>query len=115
MKIVGAHRVTFEHITVEDAQMGEGDGTPYLIDLTTIESQWSATLRRGTIDGVVIRDVSVLAGKKPGMRIWSNDESSRIDNVQISGLNILGEAVMGFDQIAYEVSPYNGENIVLDQ
>lgn len=103
--------VTFENIVVEDAQMGEGDGTPYLIDLTTTESQWSASLIRGTIDGVTIRNVAVLSGKKPAIRIWSNDESSRIDHVTISGLTILGEEISSFDQLVYEASPHNGESI----
>lgn len=61
--------VLFENIIVEDAQMGKGDGTPYLIDLTTTASQWSATLNRGTIEDVVIRNVQVLSGKRPAIRI----------------------------------------------
>ena len=103
--------VLFENITVEDARMGEGDGTPYLIDFTTTESIWSATARRGTIDNVTVRNVQVLSGKKPSIRIWSNDETSRIDHVQISGLSILGEAITRFDQVSYESSPYNGGDI----
>ena len=103
--------VLFERIVVEDAQMGEGDGWPYLIDLTTTESQWSTSVRRGTIDDVTIRDVQVLSGKRAGIRIWSSDETGVIDNVTISGLTILGEPVTGFEQIDYESSPFNGENI----
>ena len=103
--------ILFEEIIVEDAQMGLGDGTPYLIDFTTTDSVWSATLRRGTIDGVRIRNVQVLSGRKPSIRIWSNDASSRIDHVYISGLNILGEEITGFDQVNFETSPYNGGDI----
>lgn len=103
--------VTFENIVVEDAQMGLGDGTPYLIDFTTTESQWSASIVRGTIDNVTIRNVQVLSGQRPSIRIWSHDESSIIDNITISGLTILGEEITSFDQIVYEASPYNGENI----
>ena len=103
--------ITFENIVVEDAQMGMGDGTPYLIDLTTTESQWSASIIRGTIDHVTIRNVQVLSGKKPAIRIYANDESSWIDHVTISGLTILGEDITSFDQLAYEASPYNRENI----
>ena len=103
--------VLFENIVVEDAQMGEGDGTPYLIDLTTTESVWSATLKRGTIDQVTIRNVQVLSGKKPAIRIWSNDEDSWIDHVFLSGLTILGEEITGFDQLPCEMSPFNGEEI----
>ena len=103
--------VLFENILVEDAQMGMGDGTPYLIDFTTLESQWSATLKRGTIDDVTVRNVRVLSGIRPSIRIWSFDENSRIDHVTISGLNILGEEILSFEQLDYEASPANGESI----
>lgn len=103
--------VLYEDIVVEDAQMGEGDGTPYLIDLTTTESQWSASMIRGTIDQVTIRDVQVLSGKRPSIRIYANDESSWIDHVSISNLVVLGEQITDFDQLGYESSPYNGDNI----
>lgn len=103
--------VLFENITVEDAQMGEGDGTPYLIDLTTTESTWSATLNRGTIEDVTIRNVQVLSGKRPAIRIWSNDETSRIDHVLIDGLTVLGEPISSFTQLQYEASPHNGPDI----
>ena len=103
--------VLFENILVEDAEMGLGDGTPYLIDFTTLESQWSATLKRGTIDDVTVRNVRVLSGKRPSVRIWSFDENSRIDHVTISGLNILGEEIVSFEQLDCEASPANGEHI----
>lgn len=103
--------VLFENITVEDAQMGEGDGTPYLIDLTTTESAWSATLNRGTIENVTIRNVQVLSGKRPAIRIWSNDETSQINHVLIDGLTLLGEPITSFAQLQYEASPFNGEDI----
>lgn len=103
--------ILFENITVEDAQMGEGDGWPYLIDLTTTESGWSVSTIRGTIRDVVIRNVRVLSGKKPSIRIWSSDESSVIDDVTISGLNILGEEITDFSQLSCEFSPWNGTSI----
>ncbi len=106
--------VLFENIVVEDAQMGEGDGTPYLIDFTTTESQWSATLKRGTIDGVTVRNVRVLSGKKPSIRIYSNGEDSRIDHVLISGLVILGEEITDFSQLTCVFSPFNGEDIRIE-
>ncbi len=103
--------ILFENIVVEDAQMGEGDGWPYLIDLTTTESQWSTSLIRGTIRDVTIRNVQVLSGKRPSIRIWSSGEESAIDDVFISGLHILGEEITDFSQLLCEFSPYNGENI----
>ncbi len=106
--------VLFENIIVEDARMGQGDGTPYLIDFTTTESQWSATLKRGTIDGVIVRNVQVLSGIRPAIRIFSNDENSRIDHVQISGLTYMGEEIRSFDQLTYEASANNGEDIRME-
>ena len=103
--------VVFENIVVEDARMGLGDGTPYLIDFTTTESQWSATLKRGTIEDITVRNVRVLSGIRPSVRIWSNDENSRIDHVTISGLDILGEEITSFTQLPCEFSPANGEDI----
>ena len=105
--------VLYENITVEDAQMGEGDGTPYLIDLSTDPSQWSSTLQRGTIEDVEIRNVRVLSGKRPGIRISSYDETSRIDHVTISGLWLLGEKILSWDQVDYVSSPFNGDHIEL--
>ncbi len=106
--------VLFENIIVEDARMGQGDGTPYLIDFTTTESQWSATLKRGTIDGVIVRNVQVLSGIRPAIRIFSNDENSRIDHVQISGLTYMGEEIRSFDQLTYKASANNGEDIRME-
>ena len=107
-------RVLYENIVVEDAQMGQGDGTPYLIEFTTTESQWSATLRRGSIDGVTVRNVQVLSGIRPVLRIFSNDESSRIDHVSINGLFYRGERICSFDQLTYEASPFNGPDIRME-
>ena len=106
-------QVLFENILIEDAQMGLGDGTPYLIDFTTLESQWSATLKRGTIEDVTVRNVEVLSGKRPSIRIWSCDGDSQINHVKICGLKLTGEEITSFDQVTYEASPFNGEDIVL--
>ncbi|MBO4407472.1 MAG: hypothetical protein J5849_07200, partial [Clostridia bacterium] len=103
--------VLFEDVTVEDAEMGEGDGTPWLLELTTTESQWSRTAERGSTDGVTVRRVNVLSGKRPGVRIVSANENARIDHVTISGLTVLGEKIASFDQLPGEFSPYNGPSI----
>lgn len=107
-------QILFENIVVEDARMGQGDGTPYLIEFSTEESQWSATLKRGVIEDVTVQGVQVLSGIKPSVRIFSHDENSRIDRVQISGLILLGEAIKTFDQLTYEASPYNGPDIRIE-
>ena len=107
-------QILFENIVVEDARMGQGDGTPYLIEFSTEESQWSATLKRGVIEDVTVQGVQVLSGIKPSVRIFSHDENSRIDRVQISGLILLGEEIKSFDQLTYEESPCNGADIRIE-
>ena len=106
-------QVAFRNITVEDARMGAGDGTPYLIDLTTTKSQWSVASRRGTIDQVSIQHVSVLSGNRPVIRIWSDSAEAAIDHVTIDQLEYQGETIEDFDQVVYEASPYNGPDIRL--
>ena len=107
--------VLFEDVTVEDAEMGEGDGTPWLLELTTTESQWSRTAERGSIDGVVVRRVKVLGGKRPGVRIVSAGKDAKIDHVSISGLTILGERIASFDRLHTEFSPWNGADIGFEE
>lgn len=57
-------RVTFEDITVEDASMGKGDGSPYLLDFTTsFSSTWSLGHGKtplGSIEEVYVKNVKVL-------------------------------------------------------
>ena len=106
--------VVYDTIIVEDAQMGEGDGDPYLIDFTTTASQWSTTLRRGSIRDVTVSHVCVLSGKKPGIRIYASGTDSTIDDIRITALTILGEPIHDFSQVDYLASPYNGDNIVME-
>ena len=103
--------VLFEDVTVEDAEMGEGDGTPWLLELTTTASQWSRTAERGTIDGVTVRRVKVLGGKRPGVRIVPAGKDAPIDHVRISGLEVLGEKITSFDQLPAELSPLTGPSV----
>lgn len=103
--------VTYENIIVEDAQMGEGDGQPFLIDLTTTKSQWSKSKERGNIRNVTIRNVQVVSGKEPSVRIFSFGKEANIDDVTIEGLYILGEHITSFDQLKYNKNNRNGENI----
>ena len=55
--------------------------------------------------------MQVLSGKKPGIRIYANDETSWINHVQIENLTVLGETISDFSQITYETSPFNGSEI----
>lgn len=103
--------VLYENIIVEDVQMGEGDGQPFLINLTTTKSQWSQSKNRGSIRNVTIRNVQVLSGKEPSVRIFSFGNDANIDDVAIEGLYILGEHITSFDQLKYDKNNRNGENI----
>lgn len=88
--------ILFQNITVENAQMGSGDGDelPYLIDLHIGQSSnWSSTKERGSIRNVTISNVTVLNGKFNGSRIKGFDASHAIENVQIIDLTILGQKI----------------------
>lgn len=88
--------ILFQNITVENAQMGSGDGDemPYLIDLHIGQSSnWSSTKERGRIKNITIANVNVLNGKFNGSRIKGFDASHRIENVQIIDLTILGQKI----------------------
>lgn len=105
--------VLFEDIVIEDGQMGEGDGQPFLIDLSTTKSQWSQSAQRGTIRDVTIRRVNLLSGKTPSIRIFSFNKTYNIDDVLIEDLTILGEKITSLDQLKCNTSPRNGKNIAV--
>lgn len=106
--------ITFRNITVEDAQMGSGDGAvmPYLIDLHIgYNAQWSRTKERGQIRDIVIENVNVLSGKFCTSRIQGYDAEHTVSNVSISNLEILGEKIMDFDTGKFIISPTTTNNI----
>ena len=105
--------VLFRNITVEDAQMGEGDGARLLIELTTTKSQWSKSATRGSIRDVRFENISVLAGKETSVRIFSFSKENNIDDISLSHLNILGTHITSLDQLRMNVNNRNGENIRL--
>ncbi|MDR3050828.1 MAG: hypothetical protein LBU67_03805 [Oscillospiraceae bacterium] len=105
--------VLFQNITVEDAQMGQGDGTNLLVELTTTKSQWSKTKRRGNIRGVMFDAISVLGGKESSIRIFSQGKDANIDDVTFRNLTILGERITDFSQLRMNINRHNGSNIVL--
>ncbi len=107
--------VIFRDITVEDCNLGQGDGAEYLIDLTTVKSQWSQTKERGNIRDVLLENINVLSGRVPAVRIFAAKKDYTIDGVTIRHLVLMGETVVGFDQLRYTTSPRKlGENIVIE-
>ncbi len=103
--------VRFENIVVEDAQMGNGDGARFLIDLTTTKSQWSKAPKRGNTRGVVFENIKVLGGKQSSIRIFAFNKDYTIDDVLFSNMEILGKRITALDDITLNKNKNIGENI----
>lgn len=109
--------ITFRNITVENAQMGSGDGDvmPYLIDLDiTQSSNWSTTRERGQIKDILIENVNVLSGKNAPSRIKGFDETHTVDGVTIKNLIILGEKIKDFSEGNFEIDDLSTNNLTIE-
>lgn len=109
--------ITFRNITVENAQMGSGDGDemPYLIDLNIAQStNWSSTKERGTISDITIDGVKVLFGRFNASRIKGFDETHRVENVKISNLNILGKEIHTFEEGQFEIDAATTDGLFIE-
>lgn len=105
--------ISYKNIVVEDASVGQGDGTPQLIDLGIVQnSSWSATRERGQITDVSIDGFTVLYGNDflPS-KIEGYDDEHKISNVIIKGLNIKGKDIKSAEEGGFEVNPLSTENI----
>lgn len=110
-------KILFKNIVVENAQMGSGDGSemPYLIDLHIANnSNWSTTKERGQIRNVTIENVQVLNGRFNTSRIQGFDETHTVEDVKISGLNILGEKITSFSQGKFEIDEVTTGNLTIE-
>ena len=109
--------VRFENILVEDAQMGEGDGARFLMELTTTKSQWSKSPARGNIRGVVFDNIKVLRGKETSVRIFAFNKDYTIDDVLFRNMEILGKRITSMDDLRVNKNKNIGANIrvVADQ
>lgn len=103
--------VHYENVTVEDAQMGTGDGTNYLIDMLVKDSQWSQTPERGNIRDVYYDNIRVLSGKLAISRIQAYDEAHTIENVHINNLEIYGKKIMNAKDGKFYIDEYDAKNI----
>lgn len=107
--------VTFQNITVEDAQM-IGDNAQETTDDFLIEIfirynlNWSNSgAERGTIDNVLIDNLVVTGGKADFTSlIHGADSTHRTDNVTISNCQILGEAVNGAEDLHLTTNEFVG-------
>ncbi|GHU71323.1 hypothetical protein AGMMS49992_05130 [Clostridia bacterium] len=104
--------VTFENIVVEDAQMGQGDGSPTLIELTTSKSQWSKTEERGNIRNVTFDSVTVVSGLDRSIKLLAASKECTIDGVVFRNFNILGKHVQTVKDVKFTRTNKVGDNIV---
>ncbi len=109
--------VTFKNITVENAQMGSGDGEeiPYLIDFNIAQnSSWSTTKERGQIRNVTIDGVEVLSGRFNASRIHGFDAAHTVEDITIKNLEILGEKITSFEQGNFEIDEASTKNLTIE-
>lgn len=101
------HDIHYRDITVEDAQMGEGDATKdgFLIDLTVATSQWTQSAERGSIARVTYDNINVLSGKNPPSRIMGFDDTHGIQDIQINNLTILGKHIGSPQEAGFVIGP----------
>lgn len=98
--------VRFEDIRVDDAQMGQGDGQNLLLDLWVGSSVWTANDPRGRINGVTVKNVTVLGGKLPLNRIWGFGASNKVENVAIDGMTLMGRRVCNKDDGQFAINTH---------
>lgn len=108
--------ISYKNIVVEDASMGQGDGTPQLIDLKVLQnSTWSSTMERGTIKNVTIDGFKVLYGNKVILSaIEGYDEEHNIDGVTIKGLNIKGKDIKSFEEGGFTIDTLSTANLEIE-
>lgn len=92
--------VRFENIVIENLQTGLGDGSPLLLEFTVAHSPtWSDQHKvtgLGDIDGVIVKNIEILAGlKTPGISIRGSMEERT-----------------SYPHVAHEISNVSLENIV---
>lgn len=87
--------VKYNNIVVEDASMGQGDAgaNRQLIDFTIMQSGWSTTTNRGKIKNVSFNNIKVMSGNATASRMIGFDKNHKIENITISGLEILGKKI----------------------
>ncbi len=100
--------VSYQGITVEECEIGKGDGTPYLFDFDCSYSPtWSDNHKKtslGEVDGVAVSNVLVLKGiDNPKVKVTGSLETRStypqvahyVKNVTFKDVSIYGESLDG--------------------
>jgi hypothetical protein len=108
--------ITYKNITVEDASVGQGDGTQYLIDLEVLQNDgWSTTSDRGQVTDVTIDGLNVLYGNDilPSL-IQGYDKDHKVSNVTIKNMTVKGQKIKSADDGIFTVDALTTDNINIE-
>lgn len=110
--------ISYKNIVVEDASVGQGDGTQYLIDIQVLQNNgWSTTPDRGQVKNVTIDGLTVLYGNEilPS-QIKGHNEEHIVDGVSIKNLKIKGKDVKSFDvpECLFTIDPLTTNNVTIE-
>ncbi len=98
--------VVFKNIVVEDAQMGTGDGSDLLIDITIDDGIWSKENKRGQVRNVIYENIFVLGGKSAGSRIMGYDSNHTVEGVCIKNVMIKGQKINSLSKGKFATNQY---------
>lgn len=100
--------ISYNNIVIEDASMGQGDAgaNNQLIDFTILQSGWSTTKDRGRIRDVSLTNIKVLDGEATASRMIGFDADHGIENVTISGLELLGRKIGSAEDARLSVNQF---------
>lgn len=113
--------VTYENVTIEDAQMlgdNQNDGeNDFLIDITiAFNTEWTESgALRGAIKNVNFKNIKVLEmAQTIKCRMFGEGASSNVDGVTISNLTVRGKEVKALDDIGLTPGVYTS-NVKLNK
>lgn len=105
--------VEYNNIVVENADMQFGNT---LIEFEVCESSWSTTAGRGSIDGVDVNGLKVLAGTNKTLtaKIEGFGSDYFVKNIRFSNMEIYGQYVNGvFSVLQFDINKKNTDNIYI--
>lgn len=108
--------ISYKNIVIEDASVGQGDGTQYLIDIQVLQNNgWSTTPDRGQVKNVIIDGVEVLYGNEilPS-QIKGHDAEHIVDGVSIKNLKIKGENITSFEDGLFTIDSLTTKNLTIE-
>ncbi len=106
--------IVFRDVTVEYEAVGSGDGSemPYLIDINIMQSSnWSTTLERGQIRGIVLENINFMDGRENPSRIKGYDAEHTVDGVTIKNLTLFGKEIKSAEDGNFQIDEKTVSNV----